>query len=112
MAVKNILKEPDKILRQVSLPVEKVGKEEQSFKLFFKDTGEGAFFNHTPEQQLSWYIEDETIEFINGTKYNTDGDSHSSDMEDGFINCLMCHKNQFYINNLTHSVFLTTISKK
>ncbi len=30
MAVKNILKEPDKILRQVSLPVEKVGKEEQS----------------------------------------------------------------------------------
>ena len=30
MAVKNILKEPDKILRQVSLSVEKVGKEEQS----------------------------------------------------------------------------------
>ena len=30
MAVKNILKEPDKILRQVSLPVKKVGKEEQS----------------------------------------------------------------------------------
>ena len=30
MALKNILKEPDKILRQVSLPVEKVGKEEQS----------------------------------------------------------------------------------
>tara|TARA_B100000131_G_scaffold291990_1_gene306028 strand:+ start:317 stop:841 length:525 start_codon:yes stop_codon:yes gene_type:complete len=29
MAVKNILKEPNKILRQVSLPVEKVGKEEQ-----------------------------------------------------------------------------------
>ena len=30
MALKNILKEPDKILRQVSLPVKKVGKEEQS----------------------------------------------------------------------------------
>ena len=30
MTVKNILKEPDKILRQVSLSVEKVGKEEQS----------------------------------------------------------------------------------
>ncbi len=29
MTVKNILKEPNKILRQVSLPVEKVGKEEQ-----------------------------------------------------------------------------------
>lgn len=90
------LGEPD-LTREKSGEISGIyGKEEQSFKLFFKDTGEGAFFNHTPEQQLSWYIEDETIEFINGTKYNTDGDSHSSDMEDGFINCLMCHKNQFY----------------
>ena len=30
MAIKNILKEPNKILRQISLPVENVGKEEQS----------------------------------------------------------------------------------
>ena len=30
MTVKNILTEPNKILRQISLPVEKVGKEEQA----------------------------------------------------------------------------------
>ena len=38
MAVKSILKEPNKILRQVSKPVEQVGKEEQNLMDDMLDT--------------------------------------------------------------------------
>jgi hypothetical protein len=90
------LGEPD-LTREKSGEISGIhGKEERSFKLFLKGAGEASFFNHTLEQKISWYIENETIKFINGTKYITAGDNHSSDLEDGFIDCLMCHKNEFY----------------
>ena len=38
MTIKTILTEPNKILRQVSLPVEKVGKEEQNLMNDMLDT--------------------------------------------------------------------------
>ncbi len=88
--------EPD-LTREVDGKISGIyAKEIFSFKLFLKDKGQGSFFHHTPEQRLSWYIENETIEFINRTKYNKDGDSFSPDFEDGFVNCLQCHKNEFY----------------
>jgi len=74
------------------------GKEERAWDKLFSGgkEGQGSFFHHTPEQRVSWMISDETIKFINGTKYTTAGDSHSSDFEDGFVDALMCHKNEFY----------------
>lgn len=72
-------------------------KQYYSFKKYFENrSGEGIFFHHTPEQELSWYLEEETIKFVNGVKYTEDGDNFSPDYVDGFVNCLQCHKNDFY----------------
>ena len=72
-------------------------KQYYSYKKYFENrSGEGIFFHHTPEQELSWYLEEETIKFVNGVKYTEDGDNFSSDYVDGFVNCLQCHKNDFY----------------
>ena len=69
-----------------------------SFKTYFANRrGEGIFFHHTPEQQMSWYFENETLKFVSREKYTTYKEFNCYvDPIDGYINDLQCHKNYFY----------------
>ena len=67
-----------------------------SFQKYFENRrGSPIFFHHTPEQQLSWFFENRTIDFVGRRKYITPGDNYV-DHVDKFTDCIQCHKNDFY----------------
>lgn len=69
-----------------------------SFKNYFKNRrGQGIFFHHTPEQQMSWFFEKETLKFVGRKKYTEYKPFNSYvDPVDGYTDDLQCHKNYFY----------------
>lgn len=67
------------------------------FEYFKKRRGNALFFHTTPEQQMSWYFEKETIKFINKTKYNNIKNFNSYDNDTkSLVDGLQSHKNYYY----------------